>query len=330
MKRIEWMLSLGLVVLALFAVNVYAQSPREELTQMVEQLQKTPTDNALREKIIKLARTVKPAPAVPEEAQRREGRAKFASKNAKSNDDYLSSAREYEEAVRVAPWIPGYYSDLCTIYEKAEKYVEAKRHCEFSLIGLTDTAQVSEIRQRIAGLEFGIEKADVKKAEQNKIARAEEEKRQAIQAKRDVITQIKNAVNGRRYLVGILSYRQESKHIWDGVNENELFGNGMYYIFSSGSGHWKFFDERVELWSDDGIERIIGEPSGSRVTDMRWFWQNRDYIESKWQLWGYFNVSNGYFYTGSSTVTVPQRPLDNSKPDPARRYIIYLRKPSDA
>ena len=149
-------------MLAIFTAmaSAHAQTPREQLNQMVEQLQKTPTDNALREKIIKLAQTVKPAPAVPDEAQRREGRAKFAFKSAKSNDDYLSAAREYEEAVRVAPWIPGYYSDLCTIYEKAEKYAEAKRNCEFSLIGLTDPAQVNEIKQRIAGLEFGIEKAE--------------------------------------------------------------------------------------------------------------------------------------------------------------------------
>lgn len=139
--------------------SAYAQSPREQLKQMVEQLQKTPTDNALREKIIKLAAKVRPAPAVPEEAQRREGRAKFAFKTAKTNDDYLSAAREYEEAVRVAPWISGYYADLCTIYEKAEKYAEAKRHCEFALIGLSDPSQVSEMKQRIAGLEFGIEKA---------------------------------------------------------------------------------------------------------------------------------------------------------------------------
>jgi hypothetical protein len=143
---------------AVFCAGAYAQSPREELKQLTAQLQKTPTDDALREKIIKLAAKVRPAPAVPEEAQRREGRAKFAFKTAKSNDDYLSAAREYEEAVRVAPWISGYYVDLCTIYEKAEKYAEAKRHCEFALIGLGDPSQVSEMKQRIAGLEFGIEK----------------------------------------------------------------------------------------------------------------------------------------------------------------------------
>ena len=37
MKRIEWMLSLGLMLLALFVANAYAESPREEFRQMVEQ-----------------------------------------------------------------------------------------------------------------------------------------------------------------------------------------------------------------------------------------------------------------------------------------------------
>ncbi len=37
----------------------YALSPREQLNQMVEQLQKSPNDNALREKIIQLARSLK-------------------------------------------------------------------------------------------------------------------------------------------------------------------------------------------------------------------------------------------------------------------------------
>lgn len=59
-----------LFVLASFALflSAYAQSPREQLSQMLQQLQKTPTDNALRVRIIKLAAEVKPAPAIPEEA----------------------------------------------------------------------------------------------------------------------------------------------------------------------------------------------------------------------------------------------------------------------
>jgi hypothetical protein len=130
---------------------------------MVAQLQKTPTDNALREKIIKLARTMKPLPAVPDAAVAFEGRAQFAFRSAKSEGDFLAAAREYEKAVAVAPWVPGYYADLCTIYEKAGKFEDAKRHCGFYLIGLTDPAQMTDVKRRIAGLEFGIEKVAAEK-----------------------------------------------------------------------------------------------------------------------------------------------------------------------
>jgi hypothetical protein len=47
-----------------YMISAYAQSPREPLAQMVEQLQKTPADTALREKIIRLAPTLKPPPAL--------------------------------------------------------------------------------------------------------------------------------------------------------------------------------------------------------------------------------------------------------------------------
>lgn len=147
----------GLLLLANIA---NAETPREQLQQMVEQLQKTPNDNALREKIIKFAPTLKPSPALPDAAVTFEGRAQFAFRSAKSEDDFLAAAREYEKAVAAAPWVLGYYTDLCTIYEKAGKFEDAKRHCGFYLIGLTDPAQMTDVKRRIAGLEYGIEKAN--------------------------------------------------------------------------------------------------------------------------------------------------------------------------
>jgi tetratricopeptide (TPR) repeat protein len=152
----------GLVLLAL-AASACAQSPREQLKQMVEQLQKAPGDNALRERIIKLAPTLKPPPVSPDTAIAFEGRAQFAFRSAKSGDDFLAAAQEYEKAVAAAPWVPGYYSDLCTIYEKAGKYEDAKRNCGFYLIGLSDPAQLTDVKRRIAGLEFGIEKMAAEK-----------------------------------------------------------------------------------------------------------------------------------------------------------------------
>src|SRR3989338_10320467 len=62
---------LSLLFSVLILTNIaHAESPREQLKRMVEQLQTRPNDDALREQIIKLAQTLKPAPAVPEEAER--------------------------------------------------------------------------------------------------------------------------------------------------------------------------------------------------------------------------------------------------------------------
>lgn len=146
------------------STSACAQSPREQLQQLVEHLQKTPNDNAVRERIIKLASTLKPAPALPDTANTFEGRAQFAFKSAKSENDFLVAAQEYEKAVAAAPWVPGYYADLCTIYEKASKLEDAKRHCGFYLISLTDPVQITDVKRRMAGLDFGIEKTGRDKA----------------------------------------------------------------------------------------------------------------------------------------------------------------------
>lgn len=133
---------------------------QDQLVTFTSQLQKTPTDNVLREKIIKLGATMKPAPTVPDEAIRYEGRAQYAFKSAKSEADYLVAAQEYEKAVAAAPWVSGYYSDLCTIYDKVGKPEDAKRNCGFYLVALTDPDQITDAKRRIAGLEFAIEKAN--------------------------------------------------------------------------------------------------------------------------------------------------------------------------
>jgi hypothetical protein len=155
-----WVLVFGMMILTNVA---YAETPREQLKQLVEQLRFNmdyASDASLREKIIKLARTIKPAPTIPEEAEKYEGRAQFAFKSAKSPADYLAAAKEYEVAIAVAPWVAGYYSDLCTIYERAEVYDKAKRNCQFFLISSPSAQEASDTRKRIAGLDFAIEKAN--------------------------------------------------------------------------------------------------------------------------------------------------------------------------
>jgi hypothetical protein len=68
------------------------------------------------------------------------------------------AANEYEQASTIAPWVSGYYSDLCTIYEKAGLYIEAKKDCQLFLIAVQGQAESVEVKRRIAGLDFAIDK----------------------------------------------------------------------------------------------------------------------------------------------------------------------------
>src|SRR5688500_367571 len=107
--------------------SAYAQTPREELKQMFEQLQKTPKDNALREKIVKLAVEIKPAPAIPEEAERRMARGGAAFKSATPASDYQDAVKEFEQATLAAPWYGDAYFNLGVAQDKAGNYEAALR-----------------------------------------------------------------------------------------------------------------------------------------------------------------------------------------------------------
>jgi len=109
----------------ILTASAYALSPREELKQMVEQLQKTPNDNALREKIIKLATGIKPALAIPEEARRSFVRGNTAFSEAKGPDDYARAVQRYEEALVIAPWWGDAYFNLAKALEQRQEYSRA-------------------------------------------------------------------------------------------------------------------------------------------------------------------------------------------------------------
>ncbi len=143
------------IVLACVGLGIAQTS---DLVSLTAQLQKTPADNALREKIIKLGASMKPAPAVPDEALKYEGRAQAAFKTASSAAEFLTAANEYRKAVALAPWIGGYYSDLCTIYEKAGVYFAAKQNCQWAALADSSPEGIGDSKRRIAGLDFLLER----------------------------------------------------------------------------------------------------------------------------------------------------------------------------
>jgi tetratricopeptide (TPR) repeat protein len=146
------------IAIAAFALTAgaYAQSPREELTQMVQQLQKAPTDNALRERIIKLALTLKPPPALPTEAERRMVRGAAAFNGATSLADYRAAANEFEQATLAAPWYGDAYYNLGVAQHKAEDYDAALRSLKLAVLASPGSKDAEKLSYAV---EFRKEKA---------------------------------------------------------------------------------------------------------------------------------------------------------------------------
>jgi tetratricopeptide (TPR) repeat protein len=163
------MKSTGRLILFIFtfwvlAANVYAQTPRVELQQMVEQLQKSPNENALREKIIKFATSIKPAPAIPEEANRAFVKGNVFQKEAKDITGYELAISAYSEVLRAAPWWGDAYFNLSIAQESAEKFEEAIDSTRNYMASVpTGSAEVREAQNKIYALEAKKEMADVKK-----------------------------------------------------------------------------------------------------------------------------------------------------------------------
>lgn len=158
----------------LLANAANAESPREQFRQMVGQLQQSPSDDALREKIIKLARQLKPAPAIPEEAERRMVRGTAAFKGAKSAADYRDAAKEFEQATLAAPWYGDAYLNLGVTQDKAENYEAALRSLKLALLASPND---KEIKALVYEVEYRNERASSPEAQAEKKKRQEMEER---------------------------------------------------------------------------------------------------------------------------------------------------------
>ena len=143
-----------LIVVFMFAAltaSAHAQPPREQLNQMVEQLQKTPDDNALREKIIKLAKEVKPAPAIPPEAKRAFVMGGTYQKEAKLLEDFGLAVKAFQEATTAAPWWGDAYYNLSVALESAKRYDEAK--AVLTLYLLTNPKDAEQAQERLYAID---------------------------------------------------------------------------------------------------------------------------------------------------------------------------------
>jgi tetratricopeptide (TPR) repeat protein len=133
----------ALLTLLLFAIVVpaWAQSasPQETLNQYVADLQKSPDDTALREKIIKHVQSMKRAPAIPEEAREHyvmattfAEKAKDDTEKAKGDSDlklaisgFERAIEQYKAALLAAPWWADAYKKQAINQKAAHRYDDA-------------------------------------------------------------------------------------------------------------------------------------------------------------------------------------------------------------
>ena len=155
--------------------DVNAQTPQEQLSQLVAQLQKSPGDNALREKIIKLAVTMKPSPDIPEDARRPFVKGNTAIKNASAPDDYANAIKLYQEALLLAPWWADAYFNVAKGQELHQDYDAAIQSVKFFLMTSPPATDARDAQDHIYALEELRDKklaTDKAKAEVEKAAKA--------------------------------------------------------------------------------------------------------------------------------------------------------------
>ncbi len=164
-----------------------AQS-RAEFDQLVQQLQANPSDTALRERIIKLAQKIKPAPAIPEEARRALVQGITIAKSAKDAKGQALAVDSFNEALKRAPWWGDAYYNLAVAQELAGRLAEARNSLELYLLTGPSAQETRDAQDRIYALEAKeklaeadaatqAEKAAQQKAAEEEQARAAEQSR---------------------------------------------------------------------------------------------------------------------------------------------------------
>ena len=149
---------------------------RQAIAHFVNALQSTSDgsskDLELRKKIIKLAQEIQPQPAISEEAERRMLRGEAAVEIAKDKSGFVKAVREFQAALRIAPWLAAGYFNLSMVQEKAGDYAGAIRNARLYLLAAPQASDADVVRKSIIKMEYKQEQAGAEiKPEKEKKAR---------------------------------------------------------------------------------------------------------------------------------------------------------------
>lgn len=151
----KWGIVQAIVLIMLSsAANCASLMPADQFDQLVQQLQKAPDDNALREKIVNLVNAQNPKPAVPEDARRYLARGIAAVQNAKNTEDFKLALPEFKNATNVAPWWPDAYFNLALVQEKLDDFTGATANYHLYLSLAPNAKDTEKIRTHTYQLEY--------------------------------------------------------------------------------------------------------------------------------------------------------------------------------
>ncbi|OHE80091.1 MAG: hypothetical protein A2107_01485 [Verrucomicrobia bacterium GWF2_62_7] len=197
------------------AATAVAQSTNNAFKQAVTEYQQHSTsENAA--KVIKLALGMKPAPAIPEEAERFIARGQAAVESAKEPADFKAAAAEFEKAVLSAPWVANAYYNLGLVQDKAGDYAGAIRNLNLYLLAAPNADDTRAVKSLIYKIEFKQEKA-AKDVRVKEAAAAQEARRPKTDE------ELIRSLNGARYVGNHVQDRLAGE--WD--NALEIRGNQM-------------------------------------------------------------------------------------------------------
>ena len=141
---VRWVISVTLLIAACSPL-AFAQSAREQLNQLTQELRVRPADEALRERIVRLGAGIKPPPPIPEESYRRMARGMAALAGAKTPADYQTAVSEFEAAASAAPWWGDAYFNWGIALDKAGRTTEAVSALRFAILAAPDSREAKNL-----------------------------------------------------------------------------------------------------------------------------------------------------------------------------------------
>jgi hypothetical protein len=235
----RFILVLGLALPLTFSVHANAQTGSDQFQQKVQQLQKKPDDSELREKVINLAREIKPA--IPEEARQHFVEGTTFAKSATDGEGQKLAVQSYIEALKLAPWWGDAYYNLSVAQELTGQLDSARASLKLYILTSPGEKEARDAQDHIYALAAKEKLAKVSSAKQT----AKKETNSAIskastsaQAARDLRYEC-DVISKISYGHVALAVMEAAKKVLVTYSDGQIFANGPVAAdFTSGHISW--------------------------------------------------------------------------------------------